>query len=222
MISRGSMPFPTCLYPETRNLQNSCQVCLLFYRFVVNLAFSSRGLFSSVYLPMCVLIYWGMISPIPSPLLSRLTKSIKAEFPHHLFTPSPAPQTSSTRSTLLNLQLAAPPFSYPSCCQPPGQLFSVSFSLLLSSFLGYTGQEVQSSMFLVGKLVLWQEDVRSLPAGPSTPSPLVYLQDSLSSRRFLIDSRASVSVFPAPPSNSRSGVSLLTADGSSLSCSVLA
>ena len=78
---------------------------------------------------------------------------------------------------------------------------------------------MQSSMFLVGKLVLRQEDVRSLPAGPSTPSPLVYLQDSLSSRRFLIDSGASVSVFPAPPSNSRSGVSLLTADGSSLSCS---
>ena len=53
-------------------------------------------------------------------------------------------------------------------------------------------------MFLVGKLVFRQEDVRSLPAGPSTSSPLIYLQDSLSSRRFLIDSGASVSVFSDP------------------------
>ena len=54
---------------------------------------------------------------------------------------------------------------------------------------------MQSSVFLVGKLVHWQEDVHTLPAGPSTSSPLIYLQDSLSSRRFLIDSGAS---FPAP------------------------
>ena len=75
-------------------------------------------------------------------------------------------------------------------------------------------------MFLVGKLVFRQEDVRSLPAGPSTSSPLIYLQDSLSSRRFLIDSGASVSVFPDPGSSrGDSGVKLLTADGSSLSCS---
>ena len=75
-------------------------------------------------------------------------------------------------------------------------------------------------MFLVGKLVYRQEDVRTLPAGPSTSSPLIYLQDSLSSRRFLIDSGASVSVFPDPGSSGEdSGVKLLTADGSSLSCS---
>jgi len=79
---------------------------------------------------------------------------------------------------------------------------------------------MQSSLFLVGKLVHRQEDVRTLPAGPSTSSPLIYLQDSLSSRRFLIDSAASVSVFPAPrSSSSSSGVKLLSADGSSLSCS---
>ena len=79
---------------------------------------------------------------------------------------------------------------------------------------------MQSSVFLVGKLVQRQEDVRTLPAGPATSSPLVYLQDSLSSRRFLIDSGASVSVFPAPRSSSTSsGVKLLTADGSSLTCS---
>jgi len=79
---------------------------------------------------------------------------------------------------------------------------------------------MQSSVFLVGKLVHRQEDVRTLPSGPATSSPLVYLQDSLSSRRFLIDSGASVSVFPAPRSSSTSsGDKLLTADGSSLTCS---
>ena len=75
-------------------------------------------------------------------------------------------------------------------------------------------------MFLVGKLVRRQEDVRTLPAGPSTSSPLIYLQDSLSSRRFLIDAGACVSVFPDPGSSGEdSGVKLLTADGSSLTCS---
>ena len=51
-------------------------------------------------------------------------------------------------------------------------------------------------------------------ASPSTPSPLVYLQDSLSSSKFLVDSGASILVFPALPSTSRSGVSLrvLSAD----------
>ena len=73
-------------------------------------------------------------------------------------------------------------------------------------------------MFLVGKLVYRQEDVRTLPARPSTSSPLIYLQDSLSSRRFLIDSGTSVSVFPDPGSSGEdSGVKLLTVDGSSLS-----
>lgn len=82
-----------------------------------------------------------------------------------------------------------------------------------------TSQEVPSSLLLVGKLVRRQEDVRSLPTGSSTLSPLVYLQDSLTSRWFLIDSGASVLIFPSQPSTSRFGVSLLTADGSSLSCS---
>ena len=73
---------------------------------------------------------------------------------------------------------------------------------------------------MVGKLVHRQEDVRTLPAWPSTSSPLIYLQDSLSSRRFLIDSGASVLVFPDPGSSGEdSGVKILTADGSSLTCS---
>ena len=69
-------------------------------------------------------------------------------------------------------------------------------------------QAKKSSVFLVGKLVHRQEDVHTLPARPS--SPLIYLQDSLSSRRFLIDSGASVSVFPDPGSSGEdSGVKLL-------------
>ena len=92
--------------------------------------------------------------------------------------------------------------------------------MLLPPYVGFSGEEVQSSLFLVGKLVHRQEDVRTLPAGPSTSSPLIYLQDSKSSRRFLIDSGASVSVFPDQGSSgSNSGVKLLTADGSSLTCS---
>jgi len=78
--------------------------------------------------------------------------------------------------------------------------------------MGFSGKEVQSSLLLVGKLVHWQEDVRTLPAGPSTSSPLIYFQDSKSSRRFLIDSGASVSVFSDPGSSGEdSGVKLLTA-----------
>ena len=86
--------------------------------------------------------------------------------------------------------------------------------------MGFSGKEVQSSLLLGGKLVNRQEDDCTLPAGPSTSSPLIYLQDSKSSRRFLIDSGASVSVFPDQGSSGRnSGVKLLTADGSSLTCS---
>ena len=44
----------------------------------------------------------------------------------------------------------------------------------------------------------------------------MYLLDKLSSRRFLVDSSASVSVFPAPSSTSTSGVKLITADRSTL------
>ena len=50
---------------------------------------------------------------------------------------------------------------------------------------------------MVGKLTALQEDTFSLPAG-STSSFLVYLQDQLSSRHFLVDSDASISVVPSP------------------------
>ena len=74
------------------------------------------------------------------------------------------------------------------------------------------------TMFLVGKLAGQQVDAFSLPVG-SMSSSLVYLQDKLSSHCFLVDSGASVLVFPAPASSSASGVKLLTADGSSILCS---
>lgn len=77
---------------------------------------------------------------------------------------------------------------------------------------------MQGSLLLVGKLESRQADVFSLPAG-QTVSTLIFLQDELSSRRFLVDSGASISVFPAPPTSDGSGVRLLTADGSALSCS---
>ena len=70
---------------------------------------------------------------------------------------------------------------------------------------------MQSTVFPVGKLSAQQEDAFTLPAG-STGSSLVYLQDKLSSRRFLVDFGASVSVFSAPTSSSTSGVKLLTAE----------
>ena len=77
---------------------------------------------------------------------------------------------------------------------------------------------MQGPVFLVGKLATRQVDAFSLPAGSSSSS-LLYLHDSLSNRRFLVDSGASISVFPAPPSTTVSGVKLLTADGSTVSCS---
>jgi len=77
---------------------------------------------------------------------------------------------------------------------------------------------LSSSLCLVGKLERRQEDVSSLPAG-STSSALIYLHDKLSNRRFLVDTGASISVFPSTTASSTSGVQLLTADGSTLTCS---
>ena len=65
------------------------------------------------------------------------------------------------------------------------------------------------------------------PAGSSVASSqdefssptLLYVQDILSGREFLVDSGASVSVFPGPRSSSVNGIRLLTADGSSMFCS---
>ena len=48
---------------------------------------------------------------------------------------------------------------------------------------------------------------------------LLLLRDILSDREFLVDSGASVSMFPGPKSDSSDGVGLLTADGSPMICS---
>ena len=48
---------------------------------------------------------------------------------------------------------------------------------------------------------------------------LLFLKDILSDREFLVDSGASVSVFPGPKSTSSDKVRLLTADGSLMICS---
>ena len=70
-------------------------------------------------------------------------------------------------------------------------------------------------------------DISVQPAGPSVAtsqdefcSPtLLFVQDVLSGREFLIDSGASVSVFPGPRSSSVDGIHLLTANGLSMFCS---
>ena len=77
-------------------------------------------------------------------------------------------------------------------------------------------------MFLApfGKLPLRQ--VGGSPAGvfppsrPSTPDSLLYLQDRLSSRRFLVDTGAARSVFPHRSSTPSSGPVLSAADGNSI------
>ena len=65
------------------------------------------------------------------------------------------------------------------------------------------------------------------PAGPSVASApaefcsftLLFVKDILSSREFLVDSGASVSVFPGSSSSSGDGFRLLNADGSPIFCS---
>ena len=82
--------------------------------------------------------------------------------------------------------------------------------------------ELSSTLFLVGKLTDRREGSFSLPAGDSKGSSLIFLQDSLSKRKFLVDSGASVSVFPCSSSSkfrSDSDIKLLTADGSTMYCS---
>ena len=64
-----------------------------------------------------------------------------------------------------------------------------------------------------------------LPEPEPEPEPelcsfsLLFLKDILSDREFLVDSSASVYVFPGPKSASSNGVRLLTADGSPMICS---
>ena len=63
-----------------------------------------------------------------------------------------------------------------------------------------------------------QQEVHALPAGDSN---LVFLQDSLSGLRFLVDTGASISVFTQncpTPSAPLSQTKLLTASGSPLPC----
>ena len=88
--------------------------------------------------------------------------------------------------------------------------------MLVSQAPRRAGTEMQSPVFQVGKLASRQVDMCSLSSGV-TSSSLIYLQDS--NRCFLVDSGASISVFPAPPTKTVSGVKLLTATGNTGSCS---
>ncbi len=71
-------------------------------------------------------------------------------------------------------------------------------------------------MFFFGKLVNGGDVVNMVPAETHS-SPLLFLKNKLSSATFLVDTGASVSVFPhlpRSPSAPGSGVQLRTADGS--------
>ena len=129
------------------------------------------------------------------------------------FTPSQAALPISMLSTYS--YSSNPPFSDTSCTFLP---VSFTLFLLVSCQVGLQGPHLSGSLLLVGKLEHWKVDAFSLPAG-STRSSLIYLHDEFTGRRGLLDTRASVSVFPAPTSSAFSGISLLTADGSSVSCS---
>ena len=90
---------------------------------------------------------------------------------------------------------------------------------------------MQETLLRVGKLVVRQVELPFQPAGffnelpDPEPEPefcsfsLLFLRDILSDREFLVDSGASVSVFPGPKSTSSEGVRLLTADGTPMVCS---
>ena len=90
-------------------------------------------------------------------------------------------------------------------------------------------RNMQETVFHVGKLAVLQVEFPIQPAGSpplaSVPeeiccSSLIFLKDILTDREFLVDSGASVSVFPGPKISSDNGVHL-TADGSPMVCSGL-
>ena len=89
--------------------------------------------------------------------------------------------------------------------------------LLVAQDAWRQGPEVKATLLLVGKLAGRQEETFFLPC--SSSSSLLYLKDTFSSRKFLVDSGASVSVFLAPASSSSFGIRLVTANGFTLSCS---
>ena len=106
-----------------------------------------------------------------------------------------------------------------------------SRSLLVSQETWKQSSTLPETLLGVGKLAVWQVELPFQPAGffNSLPEPepepemcsysLLFRKDILSDREFLIDSGASVSVFPGPKSTSFDGVYLLTADGSPMICS---
>ncbi len=77
---------------------------------------------------------------------------------------------------------------------------------------------MSSSLFPFGKLVSGGDYLNAIPAD-SPSSSLIFLQNILSSRKFLVDTGASVSVYPHLPQQPRApgvGVQLRTADGSAM------
>ena len=124
---------------------------------------------------------------------------------------------------------------------PPGQEIiysssinqdsSFSRTVLVSQETWRQGCQLQETMYSLGKQAVRQMEIPiqpassilvSIPASVSEEvccSSLLFLKDILSDRDFLVDSEASVSVFPGPASTSSNKVSLLTADGTLIHCS---
>ena len=100
-----------------------------------------------------------------------------------------------------------------SCCFP-SQVPCCSTSPFLCWYHHSHGELVQKYI----APCCWSGNAFYLPASASGSS-LIYIRDLLSSRRFLVDSGASVSLFPSLPSTSCSSVKFYTADSSSLTCS---
>ena len=67
-----------------------------------------------------------------------------------------------------------------------------------------------------GKRKIRRETLGSVPAGANEPSPLLYLHDNLSSRNFLVDTGAAISVLPYSSTAPCSNLSLVSADGSAI------
>ena len=77
---------------------------------------------------------------------------------------------------------------------------------------------MSSSLFPFGKLVSGGDYLNAIPAD-SPSSNLIFLQNILSSRKFLVDTGASVSVYPHLPQQPRApgvGVQLRTANGTAM------
>ena len=88
--------------------------------------------------------------------------------------------------------------------------------------VGYQRKIMQPSVFFPtsGKRTYRRVLLGSIPSDffPQRTSPLMYLRDSISSQRILVDSVAAVSVFPHSSLSSCAPIKLMSANGSTIRC----